>query len=71
MTKPIKHTENQIAEILREARMTSVSEVATKYHISETAIHAWRTKFGQSGPDDIKRLRHLNLAHARHQRFVR
>lgn len=49
MTKPIKYTESQIAEILREARMTSISEVATKYHISETAIYAWHTKFGQSG----------------------
>jgi putative transposase len=71
MTKPIKYTESQIAEILREARMTSIGEAATKYRISETAIYAWRTKFGQSGPDDIKRLRHLKLAHARHQRFVR
>ena len=71
MTKPIKYTENQIAEILREARTTSISEVATKYHISETAINAWHTKFGRSGADDIKRLRHLKLAHARHQRFVR
>jgi transposase len=71
MTKPIKYTESQIAEILREARMTSISEVATKYHISETAIYAWHAKFGQSGADDIKRLRHLKLAHARQQRFVR
>jgi transposase len=71
MTKPIKYTERQIAEILREARMTSIGEVATKYHISETAIYSWHAKFGQSGADDIKRLRHLKLAHARHQRFVR
>jgi hypothetical protein len=71
MTKPIKYTESQIAEILREARATSISEAATKYLLSETAIHAWRAKFGHSGPDDIKRLRHLKVAHARHQRFVR
>jgi transposase len=71
MTKPIKYTESKIAEILREARRTSISEVATKYHISETAVYAWHTKFGRSGANDIKRLRHLKLAHARHQRFVR
>lgn len=71
MTKPIKYTESQIAEILREARRTSISLVATKYHITETAIYAWHMKFGQLGAEDIKRLRHLKLAHARHQRFVR
>jgi len=71
MTKPTEHTENQIAEILREARKTSINEVATKYNVSEAAIHAWHAKFGQLGAEQIKRLRHLKLQHARRQRSVR
>ncbi len=70
MTKPIKHTESQIAEILREARRTSINAVATKYNISEAAVYAWRTKFGQLGAEGIKRLRHLKLQHARRQRCL-
>ena len=71
MTKPTEHTENQIAEILREARKTSINEVATKYNVSEAAIYAWHGKFGQLGGEQIKRLRHLKLQHARRQRSVR
>lgn len=70
MTKPIKHTESQIAEILREARRTSINAVATRYNVSEAAIYAWHTKFGQLGAEEIKRLRHLKLQHARRRRFV-
>jgi transposase len=70
MSKPTKHTENQIAQILREARTTSINEVATRYNVSEAAIYAWHAKFGQLGPEEIKRLRHLKLRHARRQRLV-
>jgi hypothetical protein len=69
MTKLIKHTESQIAEILCEARRTTISAVATKYNVSEAAICAWHSKFGQLGPEEIKRLRHLKSQHARRQRF--
>jgi putative transposase len=70
MAKPIKHTDTAIAQILREARMTSVNEVVTKYNVSEATIYAWRAKFGQSGAEEIKRLRHLKLQHARRQRLA-
>ena len=70
MTKPTEHTEYQIVEILREARQTSINEAATKYNVSEAAIQAWRAKFGQLGAEQIKRLRHLKLQHARRQRMV-
>jgi putative transposase len=68
MTRPIKYTENQIVAILREARGTSISEVAKKHNVSEAAIYAWHRKFGQLGAEEIKRLRHLKLQHARRQR---
>jgi putative transposase len=71
MKKATEYTESQIAEILREARSTSVRDVAIKHGVSEAAIYAWDGKFGQLGAKEIKRLRHLKLAHARRQRFAR
>jgi transposase len=70
MKKTIKHTESQIAEILREARRTSVTEVVIRYNVSAATIYAWDTKFGQLGADEIKRLRHLKSEHARRQRLA-
>lgn len=71
MKKAPDYTESQIVEILREARSTSVNDVAAKHHVSEAAIYAWHNKFGQLGAEDIRRLRHLKLDHARRQRMVR
>jgi hypothetical protein len=71
MKKAIEYTESQIVEFLREARSTSVNDVATKHNVSEAAIYAWHNKFGQLGAEEIKRLRHLKLGHARRQRFAR
>jgi putative transposase len=68
--KKMDFTESQIVEILCEARLTSVNEVATKHKIGAATIHAWRGKFGRLGAEDIKRLRHLKNAHARRQRNV-
>lgn len=70
VAKFTKHTESQIAEILREARQTSINAVAARYNVSEAAIYAWHAKFGHLGAEEIKRLRHLKLQHARRQRFV-
>jgi hypothetical protein len=71
MKKAIEYTETQIAEFLREVRSTSVNDVAAKHNLSEAAIYAWHYKFGQLGAEEIKRLRHLKLGHARRRRFVR
>lgn len=68
MSKSIEHTETQIAQILREARSTSINEAAIKYNVSEAAICAWHTKFGRLSPEDIKRLRNLKLEHIRRKR---
>jgi putative transposase len=63
-------SESQIVKILCEARWTPVNDVARKHNITEATILAWRSKFGQLGAEDIKRLRHLKNAHARGQRLV-
>jgi len=68
MSKSIEHTETQIAQILREARSTSINEAAIRYNVSEAAICAWHAKFGRLGPEEIKRLRNLKLDHVRRKR---
>jgi hypothetical protein len=67
MSKSIEHTETQIAQILREARSTSINEAAIRYNV-KAAICAWHAKFGRLGPEEIKRLRNLKLDHARRKR---
>lgn len=71
MKKAREYTESQIVEILREARSTSINDVAIKHNVSEAAIYAWHGKFGRLGAEEIKRLRHLKVEHARRQRFAR
>jgi putative transposase len=66
--KGIEFTESQIVQILCEARMTSVNDVAKKHNITEGTIYAWHRKFGQLGAEGVKRLRRLKNAHARRLR---
>jgi putative transposase len=66
--KKTDFTASQIVKILCEARLTSVNDVARKHNITEATIYAWHGKFGQSGAEDVKRLRHLKSNHARRQR---
>jgi putative transposase len=68
--KKIDFTERQIFEILCEARANSLDDVARIHNITTATICAWRAKFGRSGAEDIKRLRHLKGDHARRQRLV-
>lgn len=68
--KKLEFTESQIVKILCEARSTSVNDTARKHNITEATIHAWHGKFGQLGPEEVKRLRHLKSAHARRLRSV-
>jgi hypothetical protein len=70
MTRLITHTDSQIAEILREARKTSINEAATKYQISVAAIHSWHSKFGHLSAEEIRRFRHLKMEHARRRRSI-
>ena len=68
--KKIDFTESQIVKILCEARLTSVIDVARKHNITAATIHAWRGKFGELSAEDVKRLRHLKIEHARRHRSV-
>jgi putative transposase len=63
--KKTRFTEEQMVKILREADKTPVSEVAKKHGVSDVTIYAWRKRFGQLEPVDVKRLRQLESENAR------
>jgi putative transposase len=54
-----------MVKILREADKSPVSEVAKKHGVSDVTIYAWRKRFGQLEPVDVKRLRQLETENAR------
>ena len=47
-----------------------VAEVAKKHGISEVTVYAWRKRFGQLEPVDVKRLRHLEQENAKLKKLV-
>jgi putative transposase len=55
--KKTRFSEEQMVKILREADETPVIEVANKHGISDATIYAWRKRYGQLAPVDIKRVR--------------
>jgi putative transposase len=63
--KKTRFTEEKMVKILREADQTPVSEVAKKHGVSDVTIYAWRKRFGQLEPVDVKRLRQLEAENAR------
>lgn len=65
-----RFTEEQMVKILREADRGSVPEVAKKHGVSEQTLYAWRKKFGQLDPTDVKRLKQLAQENARLKKLV-
>jgi putative transposase len=63
--KKTRFSEEQMVKILRETDNTPVSEVAKKHGVSDVTIYAWRKRFGQLEPVDVKRLRQLEAENAR------
>ena len=63
--KKTRFSEEQMVKILREADKTPVSEVAKKHGVSDVTIYAWRKRFGQLEPVDVKRLRQLEAENTR------
>ena len=63
--KKTRFSEEQMVKILREADKTPGSEVAKKHGVSDVTIYAWRKRYGQLEPVDVKRLRQLEAENAR------
>lgn len=69
--KKTKHSEQQIAFILRQAEEgVSVGEVCRKAGISEQTYYRWRQKYGGLMPSEMKRLKQLEEENTRLKRLV-
>ena len=65
-----RFTEEQMVAILREADQKPIADVAKKHSVSEQTIYAWRKRFGELDPADVKRLRQLEHENSRLKKLV-
>jgi transposase-like protein len=68
--KKSRFSEEQMVKILREANRSPVPEVAKRHGISDQTIYAWRKRFGELDPADVKRLRQLESENAKLKKLV-
>ena len=68
--KKSRLTEEQMVAMLREADRTSVAEVSKKHKVSDQTLYAWRKRFGQLEPADVKRLRALEAENGKLKRML-
>jgi putative transposase len=68
--KKSRFTEEQMVAILREADRTSVTQTAKKHQLSDQTLYAWRKRFGEMDPADVKRLRALEAENAKLKKIV-
>ena len=68
--KKSRFTEEQMVSILREADRSSVVEVARKHKVSEQTIYGWRKHFAGLEPQDVKRLKTLEVENAKLKKLL-
>ena len=68
--KKSKFTEEQIVGILRETDRDPVPTVAKRHGVSEQSIYTWKKRFGSFQPDDVRRLKQLEVENARLKKLV-
>jgi putative transposase len=54
-----RFSDEKMVQILREADLTSIGEVAKQHGISEPQIYSWRRHFGSMDSAGVKGLREL------------
>ena len=65
-----RFSDEQIVAMLREAERTSVAETAKKNKVSEQTIYSWRNHFNGLQPQDIKRLKALEIENNKLKKLV-
>lgn len=68
--KKSRFTEEQMVAMLCEADRTSVAEVSKKHKVSDQTLYAWRKRFGQLEPADVRRLRALEAENGKLKRML-
>ena len=75
MTKPKRHTPEQIIRKLRESETMlaagkSVGEVVQKLGVSEQTYYRWKQQYGGMKSEEAKRLKDLELENSRLKKLV-
>jgi len=65
-----RFADEQIVAMLRDADRSSVAEVAKKNKVSEQTIYGWRKHFNGLEPQDIKRLKALEVENTKLQKLL-
>ena len=66
-----RYSEEQIVRILDEVRSgKSITLVSREYGVSANTIHRWRTKYGDMGQSDVRRLKELEQENTRLKRLL-
>lgn len=70
--KKSQFTEAQIIKLLQDAKKGDqpIEELCREFGVSSATYYAWKKKYGDSSPDDAKRLRQLERENARLLRIV-
>jgi putative transposase len=65
-----RFTEEQMVEIVREADRDGIPATAKQRAVSEQTIYTWKKRFGAFQPDDVRRLKQLEMENARLKKLV-
>ena len=66
-----RYTPEQIIRILDEVKSgKSVEEVCRIYHVAQSTLYRWRSKYGEMDRDELNRLRELEDENRRLKRIV-
>lgn len=70
-SKGKRYSEEQIIRILKEIESgRPVAEVCRTYHVAETTVYRWRTRYGDMDHQQLRRLRELEGENQRLRKIV-